>query len=128
MCALGLCTTTYGASSGTYSVSGTEKFEAEWEYTNTYYMGVHEVAKMVFGFDMYAVDEDYVWTKGYECNSIACLYQEGNGTWIQGTERVKNVYSKNEKAHKTSRVIYGIWLEATYGKTLTHTTASSWIK
>ncbi len=100
---------------GSSLVNGSDKFKNEWEKTKTYYQNGVEIGSMIFGFDTWAIDEDYVWTIAKECYSKARIKRNTvDEDWVIGPEKGKNKYSKIEVTHKNFSIYYGIEFSATY--------------
>lgn len=97
-------------------------FETDWENT-IYYCKKNEdpslqnnVARMIYGFETFAWDEDYVWTQGYTGKTQASL-TNSKGTYGAGTANAWK-YSKEEVHHKDNSVdvVYKIWMEKEDGR------------
>lgn len=105
---------------------GSSLFDSEWEKTTTYYSGSVKIGIMIWGFDTDAIDEDYAWTMGYECDttaSIRRLYYDDS--YIYGPEASKDNYSKLEITHETYDVNYRITFSATYADVTDRTEESN---
>lgn len=114
------------ATTHTKTKSGSSNFTKEWENLTTYKVGNTVVGHMVWGYNTYMINEDYVWTKATECYSTPSIYREGYDTaWKVGSEKGKNVYSKYEITHKTYNVKYRIKFSSTYSNMTNSTTPSS---
>lgn len=134
---LAICSTIVPASATTYSKSATihcynsASFKNAWEKTATYtgtYEGEKITAYMVYGFDTFATDEDFVWTKGSYHSTVSgverVFYDE---ECIHGPVMLKKDYSKIEVKHKTYSVRYSIEFNVTL-LNLTSKTATSSVK
>ncbi len=103
--------------------SATDKnFSTDWENT-IYYCKKNEepslqnnVARMIYGYETFAWDEDYVWTQGYTGQTQASL-TNSKGTYGAGTANAWK-YSKEEVHHKNNSidVTYRIWMEKEDGR------------
>ena len=119
-------TTVEAATDNVKSKSGSSNFKKAWENTTTYKVGNEVVGYMVWGYDTYMINEDYVWTKATQCYSTPSIFREGHDTaWKVGSEKGKNKYSKYEITHKTYNVKYKITFSSTYSNMKNSTTTSS---
>lgn len=110
------------------SVRSSKLFHSEWERTRTYRVGSTTIASMVYGYDTDFIDEDYAWTKSKECYSTAMVKRDGYDTsYLYGSQKGKNIYSKVEVTHETYYVSYGINLTATY-RDVSYSTIESSVK
>lgn len=90
-------------------------FTYEWEKTVTYRVSNKDIGTMTYGFDMDWFNEDYVWTKGTECETTAMLQRLNNDiSYISGSKAKKGSYSKVEQNHQSYSVNYKIRFEFTY--------------
>ena len=97
-------------------------FSNDWENT-IYYCKSNDkpslqnnVARMIYGYETFAWNEDYVWTQGYTGKTQASL-TNSKGTY--GAEAAGAwKYSKEEVHHKDNSidVTYRIWMEKEDGK------------
>lgn len=121
-------TSASAAWTNTRSMSGSSRFKSDWEKTTTYKVGTTTIGKMIYGYDTAWINEDYVWTKGYECETTAKVKRMYyDNSYISDSKAAKNKYSKIEVTHKTYYVLYQIKFEATYGN-VTYSTATSSVK
>lgn len=99
-------------------------FKDDWEKTTTLYAKSNKtskVAKMVYGYETWAWDEDYVWTYGYSSDHQASLLNS-KGVNSGNVEHASR-WSKIEVHHKSAgEVEYTIWVEKSF---LSHSTSSS---
>ena len=103
-------------------------FDDEWEQTAHYSQksSGRSIGKMVYGYDTDWINEDYVWTWGYESETTALLKRDGyDETYQSGSKAASTSYSKCERNHKSYRVYYLIRFEVTYGETTNTITSSS---
>ncbi len=97
-------------------------FAAAWENTIFYCTNnekpslQNSVAIMVYGYETFAWNEDYVWTQGLTGSTQASL-TNSKGTYGAGTANAWK-YSKEEVHHKDNSidVTYRIWMEKENGK------------
>ncbi len=99
-----------------YSKTNWLTFNSKWEYVVYIKYSDGEsssnCAKMVFGFDTYAIDEDFCWTYGYTQRTQASL-TNGNGTFAASKANVSR-WSRVEKIHSGKVVEYRIWVSEKY--------------
>ena len=113
----------------TKHVSNSSGFDNEWENTTTYKQNNVKIGIMIYGFDKDWINEDYVWTKGDECNTTAAIKRDGYDTvYKSGSSAGIGKYSKIEINHKTYNVYYKITFSATYVGTITESTVASHVK
>lgn len=113
----------------TKTMSGSNEFLKECEYTRIYYLNDHEVGRMVYGYDTFLINEDYTWTKGKECDTKAKVQRIGlDSKYIAGSQAGIGSYSKIEVTHKKNAIKYALWLSASYGDKLTVKTSKSAVK
>jgi hypothetical protein len=118
----------YAAYTDTTSVSGSSKFNNEWEKTTTYTVDDTVIGYRTYGYDMAAINEDYCWTKGTECNTTASLKRNSYDTSYQsGSSKSAGSYSKIEVQHQTYDVTYKIKFASSYSD-VESSTATSAIK
>ena len=112
------------------SANGSSKFTSEWEKTTTYKIDGQKIGIMIWGYDEDYVNEDYVWSIGYECNSKPALFRDGHDTaYVNGTSGQPHLYGKIEVKHQTYYVKYRVTFAATYNMDdIIATTVSSSVK
>lgn len=97
-------------------------FTNDWENTIYYCTNSEKpglqnsVARMIYGYETFAWDEDYVWTQGYTGQTQASL-TNSKGTYGAGTANAWK-FSKEEVHHKNNStdVTYKIWMEKENGR------------
>lgn len=102
------------------TVNSSSAYNNEWEKTITYKAtndagNKFEIGIMVYGYDKGFINEDYVWTKAYECSSMAELQRisvDANLKYDEETSR--NKWSKLEVKHKNFHIMYQIKFWSTY--------------
>ena len=96
--------------------SGSWRFTDEWETSVIYKDGNTKVAKMAYGYDTDWWDEDYVWTRGYDCKTQASL-TNGKGSF-SGTKMSARMWSIIEVHHTSDyNIEYRIWMNDSYNNT-----------
>ncbi len=106
---------TMGASAtDKYTTSKGKSFGGKWEYSVTYKVGKKEVGMMAYGYDTDWINEDYSWTRGYECDTKAGVKRSGDSSVNWSSYASTNKWSKEEVTHNSSSVTYYIRLRPTY--------------
>lgn len=96
------------------SKNGKNNFLQEWEVSITFKDNSAYIAKFVYGYDDDWWDEDYVWTRGYNCRTQANVVN-GKGCY-SGDNVSARMWSIIEIHHKTQNtyVKYRIWFDGKY--------------
>lgn len=106
---------TMGASATDKHKTRSNCFNKDWEYSVTYKVGKKEVGMMVYGFETDWINEDYSWTKGYECDTKAGVQRSIDGKKINWSGYAScDKWSKEEVTHKGYKTVYYIRLRPTY--------------
>lgn len=118
----------YATTVGEKYIGVSTMFKDEWEQTANYKQKStgKAIGKMIYGYDTDWVNEDYVWTWGYESETTALLKRSGYDESNQsGSKAASRSYSKCERKHQTYQVYYMIRFQVTYGETTNTVTSSS---
>lgn len=115
----------FPSSAATNFDKSSTSFSKKWEITTDYYLidktsGIQlaEIGSMIWGYNTFAFNEDYCYTRGWNHNrSTAQLKRVGYDTTFQSADTAETTYfSRIEKIHKNDNVIFRMVLSKTYAQ------------
>ena len=99
-----------------YSITNPNGFNnGEWEYTVYYqyeaYGNTCNGIKFVFGFDTFAINEDYAWSYSHKKDHKAGISNANTSAWTR--KRSTGQWAKEEVTHSGNSVTYLLWVDDT---------------